>query len=226
MDDSGTFPVGNWLRDFCQGMIKSGLNKKVTIDCNLRFNSNLTQADYDLLKKAGFRFILYGLESASQKTLDHINKNLKVAQIEEGLTMAKKAGLSPHITVMVGYPWEEKEDIENTISFVRGLFKKGIVDTMQATVVIPYPGTPLFDECRKNHWLKTEAWEKYDMRQTIMKTKVSQDYIVKATARLFSVSILNKEFLFRTLGMLTSFDGQKYFTIQVLKYLAKMMEFK
>lgn len=226
MDDSGTFPVGKWIGDFCQGMIKRDLNKKVRINCNMRFNSGLSQEDYNLMGKAGFRFILYGLESASQKTLDRINKNLKIAQIEENLKMAKTAGLSPHVTVMVGYPWEEKADVEKTIDFVRLLFKKGIVDTMQATVVIPYPGTPLFTQCQKNHWLKTEDWDCYDMREVIMKTPVPEQYIVKATARLFSASIWNPQFIFRTLRMFSSLDGIKYFSLQVLKYLAKLKEFK
>lgn len=226
MDDSGTFPVGNWLKSFCQGLIGRGLNKKVRINCNMRFNSGLSADDYNLMRKAGFRFILYGLESASQKTLDRINKNLKVEQIEKSLRMAKKAGLSPHVTVMVGYPWEDKNDIDRTIDFVRSLFKKGIVDTMQATIVIPYPGTPLFSECQKNHWLKTEDWARYDMRETIMKTKVSEKYIIAATAKLFSVSIWNRQFILRTFKMLLTFDGLKYFSLQVLKYFAKLTEFK
>jgi radical SAM superfamily enzyme YgiQ (UPF0313 family) len=32
MDDSGTFPVGDWLREFCQGMIKRGYNQKIKMD--------------------------------------------------------------------------------------------------------------------------------------------------------------------------------------------------
>ncbi|MBI5465429.1 radical SAM protein [Candidatus Gottesmanbacteria bacterium] len=226
MDDSGTFPVGKWLKNFCQGMINLGLNQKVRINCNMRFHSGLSQDDYNLMAKAGFRFILYGLESASQETLDRINKNLKVEQIEENLRMAKKAGLWPHVTVMVGYPWEEKEDIEKTINFVQSLFKKGLVDTMQATIVIPYPGTPLFQECQKSGLLKTKDWDRYDMREPIMKTKVPEKYIIATTAKLFSVSIWNPQFILRALTMLFSFDGLKYFSLQVLKYFAKLWEFR
>ena len=44
MDDSGSFPVGTWLKTFCDEMIKRGLNKKVRIDCNMRFG-RLTKDD-------------------------------------------------------------------------------------------------------------------------------------------------------------------------------------
>jgi len=60
MDDTGTFPRGNWLRKFCNGMIERGYNKKVKINCNMRFDG-CSFEDYRLMRKAGFRFILFGL---------------------------------------------------------------------------------------------------------------------------------------------------------------------
>ena len=58
-DDTGTLPIGAWLHEFAEGMIKRGLNKKVKIGCNMRFNY-LSKEEYELMGKAGFRFILYG----------------------------------------------------------------------------------------------------------------------------------------------------------------------
>ena len=43
----------------------------------MRF-SMLTLEEYKLMKKAGFRFVLFGLESANQATLDRINKGEKI----------------------------------------------------------------------------------------------------------------------------------------------------
>jgi len=226
MDDSGTFPVGGWLRDFCQGMIKRGYQKKVRINCNMRFNAGLSEKDYRLMGKAGLRFILYGLESASQKTLDKINKNLKVEMIEPVLRWAKKGGLMPHLTVMVGYPWEDEKDVRNTISMAGNLFKKGLADSMQATIIIPYPGTPLFDYCKKRGLLKTKDWNRYDMRQLVVKTPVSQQKLLAAVRRLYSRSIWTPRFILNTLSQLKSVDGIKYVGFQALKYFGKLWEFK
>ena len=224
MDDSGTFPVGDWLREFCQGMIKRGYNKKIRFNCNMRFNAGLNEKDYQLMGKAGFRFILYGLESANQKTLDRINKNSRVEMIEPVLTWAVKAGLMPHITVMVGYPWEDKEDVQKTLNLARELFKKGLVFTMQATVVIPYPGTPLFSQCQKNHWLKTEDWDRYDMREPIMKTKLKDEELM-ACARSLYASFASPQFIWRTLSSIRNFDDIKYVSFQGLKFLSKLADF-
>lgn len=226
MDDSGSFPNGDWLREFCQGMIKRGYNRKIRFNCNMRFNAGLSPKDYLLMGKAGFRFILYGLESASQKTLDRINKNLKVEQIEPVLNCAKKAGLMPHLTVMVGYPWENEEDVRKTISLATGFFQKGLADSLQATIVIPYPGTPLFEECKKNNLLKTLDWSRYDMREPIMKTKVHEEKLEEAVRRLYSRSIWTPRFILNTLSQLKSIDGIKYVGFQTLKYFGKLWEFK
>lgn len=226
MDDSGSFPVGNWTREFCEEIIRRGYQKKIRLNCNMRFNSGLTQKDYDLMGKAGFRFILYGLESANQETLDRLNKNLKVDQIEPALRMAKKAGLWPHVTVMVGYPWEKEKEINQTVFFVKNLFKKGLVDSMQATIVVPYPGTPLFEECQKNNWLKTLNWSEYDMARPVMKAGVSEEKLLGAVRDLYSSSIWNQTFILNTLKQLKSIDGIKYVSFQGLKYLGKLLEFK
>jgi len=225
MDDSGTFPKKAWLREFAGLLIKSGLNKKVKINCNLRFNSDLTKGDYQLMFRAGFRFLLFGLESANQVSLDKINKNLKIDQVERALTWASQAGLMPHVTVMVGYPWEDEADIKRTIAFVKGLFQKGLIFTMQATLVIPYPGTPLFTEAKKKGWLKTQKWADYDMRKAVLRTKVTEKKL-KAYIQSLYASFVTPAFVFRTLKSIRRIDDIKYVSFQGLKLIAKKLDFR
>lgn len=225
MDDSGTFPVGDWLREFCQGMIDRGYSEKIKLDCNMRFNSGLTQKDYQLMAKAGFRFLLYGLESANQKTLDRLNKNLKVAQIKKAAQMAKKAGLWPHATAMVGYPWETKAEAQKTLNLAHELFKEGWIDTLQATVVIPYPGTPLFAECQESNWLKTLDWDRYDMKEPIMKTPMADKEIMELVRGIYT-SFLSPQFIFRKAKeALTDFDKFKYYLWLSWKFFSKRKDF-
>ncbi|PIS08802.1 B12-binding domain-containing radical SAM protein [Candidatus Beckwithbacteria bacterium CG10_big_fil_rev_8_21_14_0_10_34_10] len=226
MDDSGTFPVGKWLKDFCQGMIKKGFHKKIKININMRFNADLSQKDYLLMKKAGFRFLLFGLESSNQKTLDKLNKNLKIDQIEPVLKWAKKAGLNPHLTVMLGYPWETKKDIKNTLNYSKLLFKKGFIDSLQATIIIPYPGTPLFKEAKRKKLLKTLNWNKYDMKQAVLTTKIREKEI-KSMIKNFYKSIFSLQFVLRkTKEALLNFDVFKYYLRFSFKYFSKLKDFK
>lgn len=225
MDDSGTFITGNWLREFCRGLIKRGYHKKVKFNCNMRLGTDLIEEDYQLMGQAGFRFILYGLESVNQKTLDKINKGLRADQVEKTLTFASRAGLMPHVTVMVGYPWETEADIKRTIDFVKGLFRRGLIFTMQATLLIPYPGTPLFAEAQKKGWLKTQNWTDYDMRKAILKTKLSDEKLKGYIQSLYA-SFATPKFIFRTLKSIRGLDDVKYIIFQGLKFLGKRMDFR
>ena len=225
MDDSGTFPIGDWLREFCNGMIERGYSKKIRMSCNMRFNSGLTETDYQLMGKAGFRFLLYGLESVNQNTLDKINKNLKVSQIKPALKWAKKAGLKPHLTVMIGYPWETKKEAKKTLGFAKEIFEEGLADTLQATIIIPYPGTPLFKEAKKMGWLKTKDWERYDMREPILKTKMT-DGEIKELVQGFYKSIFNHKWILRKAKEgLTDWDTFKYYWRMTLKLPSKLIDF-
>lgn len=222
-DDSGTLPVGKWLYNLCHQIIKRGLNKKVTFGCNMRFGA-LSQKEYHLMKKAGFRFILYGLESANQKTLDFINKNEKTSWAIETLKMAKIAGLEPHITVMIGYPHETLIDAQKTLNFARKIFQENLADSLQATILIPYPGTPLFKYCQKNHLLLTQDWEKYDMRQPIIKSPIPASTEVQLVQNLFK-GILTPKFLIKKITSIKSFDDVKFLATYGFKYIKKLKDF-
>ncbi|MDO8497630.1 MAG: radical SAM protein [bacterium] len=204
-DDAGTFMIGPKLKKFCELLIQSGYNKKVRYGINMRFNA-LTQDYYYLMGKAGFRFILYGMESGNQKTLDKLDKGTKEADAINGPRMARKGGLDPHITIMLGYPWETYEDARRTIEIAKYAFKKGYYETMQATIVIPYPATPLWKECKEKGWLLSEDYDKYDMRQPVMKIPFSHEKLLELEQDLYS-SFMSPQYIIRkVLGIRSPHD--------------------
>ncbi|TRZ96183.1 radical SAM protein [bacterium] len=224
MDDTGCFPVGEWLRGFSKGMLSKGYNRKIYFDCNLRFGS-LSEEDFVLMKKAGFRLLLFGLESANQKTLDKINKNLKVERIVQDCKAATKAGLFPHITIMFGYPWETYEEAMRTLNLGSWLLKKGYAYTMQATMVIPYPGSLLFEECRRDNLLTTLNWDDYDMRQPVMRTQIPDAKLMGLIQGMYKVSF-QPEFILRKLCSLRDLDDLKYYLRAAKKVLGHLFDFK
>jgi len=220
-DDSGTFPVGPWLKEFCNHIIKNKI--KVSLGCNMRFGA-LSEEEFKLMQKAGFRFMLFGFESANQKTLDKINKNNKIDNVIPTLKLCKKYHIDTHITVMVGYPWETKKDLDNTINFSRNIFKNNLAASLQATIIIPYPGTPLFDYCKKNNLLKTLDWDKYDMRQAIIKTK-NPTYLKTSVQDLFK-SIITPKYILNKITSIRSFSDIKFLMFYAIKYFQKLNDFR
>lgn len=136
-DDSGTFPVGKWLVLFCD-MAK---DFKMVFGCNMRIGAGV---DYDLMKHAGFRMLLYGVESANQYTLDRINKGINANDIIPEIKRASEAGLEPHLAIMCGYPWESEDEELRTIELVHLCLKKGWAKTAQASLY-QVPGESAID---------------------------------------------------------------------------------
>ena len=148
------------------------------------------------MKRAGFRLVLFGLESANQATLDRLCKGVAVEQIVSGARDAAKAGLNVHVTVMFGYPWEGAAEIANTVRLARMLLRKGYAYTLQVTMLIPYPGTPLFKELEDGGHLVTKVWDDYDMRTLVMKAGVSEE-VIKAAVRQVYRTFLHPETVVR-----------------------------
>ena len=224
MDDSGTFPIGEWLRDFCEGMIERGYNRKISLDCNMRFGA-LSGDEYRLMKRAGFRLLLFGIESANQNTLNRINKNVQAEDIIESCRQARKSGLYPHITIMFGYPWETYPDALNTLKLGKYLLRKGYAYTVQSTVVIPYPGSPLFEECKTNGWLKTLDWQKYDMKQPVMISSLGDEKIMRLVRSLYGIAF-NPEFIYNRLKTISSLADANYFLRAIPRVFGHIFDFR
>ena len=211
MDDSGSLPVGPWLKTFCEEIIRRGYQKKLRIDCNMRFG-RLSFEDYKLMRRAGFRLVLFGVESANQATLDRFCKALKVEDVEKGAEWAHKAGLDVHLTFMFGHAWEGPAEMAKTVALARKMLAKGWASTLQCTITIPYPGTPLFKELDAADGLTTRDWDEYDMRRQITKTPLaSEDEIKCAVQKVYRGFLQPEALLRRLLSTKTLFDFSFYY---------------
>ncbi|MCF6246321.1 MAG: B12-binding domain-containing radical SAM protein [Desulfobacula sp.] len=99
---------------------------------------------------AGCYQVCLGVETGNQDLLDGLlSKNLNLKTIEPCVNAAKKAGLAVHLFLMVGFPGESLEQMENTISFAEKLD----VDSCSISIYSPLPGTPLYAYARDNNFL-------------------------------------------------------------------------
>ena len=126
-DDAASLATGAWLDEFCEKL--KPLDMKFS--CNMRFG---THTPYKKLKDAGFRMLLYGLESANQDTLDKVNKGTSINMAISELMYAAECGIEPHIAVIFGYSWETDADAERTLKLVQMLLRKGYAKTAQASL--------------------------------------------------------------------------------------------
>jgi radical SAM superfamily enzyme YgiQ (UPF0313 family) len=126
---------------------------------------------------------------------------------------------------MFGYPWETYEDASKTVNLGKWLLKKGYAYTMQATVVIPYPGSPLFEECLQNGWLKTRDWSSFDMKAPVMKSPIPDEKIMELVQSLYGVA-LNPEFIFNRLMSISDFSDVSFFFRALPRVFGHIFDFK
>lgn len=125
------------LIDICQGLIHRKM--KMVWRCYSRVDT-LDEGLLKLMKKAGCFEICFGVESGCQKSLDLMKKNIKVEVSEKVIKLCKKIGILCKAFIMLGFPWETKEDIETTIAFIERI----VPDDVQFMCVTPMTNTKLW----------------------------------------------------------------------------------
>ena len=225
-DDTGCFPAGEWLRHFSNLMIERGYNKKVEFSCNMRFGA-LKQEDYRLMKKAGFRMLLFGIESGSQTTLDRLNKGTTIDSIMNESKLLRHEGLEPHITIMVGYPWETRQEALNTLNVAKTLMQKGWAFTLQSTIVTPYPGSKLYAQALENGWFRVDPrdYERFDMKEPVMTTPdMTPEDVMALCDEIYKV-FLTPKYMLRQLFRIRSFKDIEYSVKGAAKVLGHVKDF-
>ena len=183
-----------------------------------------------MLGDSNFRFILYGIESANQRSLDLLNKGTTVRQQWESVKWASEAGLEPHVTCMVGYPWETFDEAKRTIDFTRETFDRGWINTLQGTIVIPYPGTQLYAQAREHDWLRfdgPEHWERYDMREPVLRSPIPTPEIMGLVQSLYTSFLTPRYVTRKLLHAGKSRDHFRYYVVRGSRYIVgHMLDFR
>jgi radical SAM superfamily enzyme YgiQ (UPF0313 family) len=97
----------------------------------------------ELLRASGCIHASFGVESGSPKLLAKhaMHKNQTPQQIQWALENAHKANIRSRIFLIVGFPGETDETIQETLTLV----KQCPWDEFSVYPLIAYPGTPLHD---------------------------------------------------------------------------------
>ena len=128
------------VREFCELILSNKI--KFQWACLSRVDS-LDQELLTLMKRAGCFRIYFGIETFSKRVLDIYQKGYHPDRIFPLVTMVKKANIEAAGFFMIG-GIQTEEEFERDIR----LAKKTALDYITAEKVIPYPGTPLFEQMK------------------------------------------------------------------------------
>jgi radical SAM superfamily enzyme YgiQ (UPF0313 family) len=140
--DDDTFGVtGKRLVALCRSLEKARLG--LTFSCETHV-SLITEATVTAMVRGGFTTVQLGLESGDDAMLRRIGKGFTVKQALEAAGLVKSAGLRLEAFFMVGFP----DETEDSLNATRRLMETLEADKLIYSIFTPYPGTPLFEQCR------------------------------------------------------------------------------
>ncbi len=151
-DDSLTLNVKN-LECLCDLMEPLGIVWNTVNGIRPDYHSSKAGFQEKMFKKmadSGCYQACLGVETGNQDLLDNLlRKRLNLNTVKPCVDAAKKAGISVHIFLMVGFPGETIEDMERSMDFAATLG----ADSFSISIYTPFPGTPLYEYAKENDYL-------------------------------------------------------------------------
>jgi anaerobic magnesium-protoporphyrin IX monomethyl ester cyclase len=141
------------LEELCKGLIS--LQERRGLEMRFRgfVKAELfTQEQAHLMKEAGFRVILSGVESGSLEMLTAMRKKTTPAINAQCVEYTHAAGMTFKSLMSLGHPGENRKTVRESVMWANQNLKQG--DEIDWTVITQYPGSPYFDRSisENGHW--------------------------------------------------------------------------
>src|SRR5512144_3008486 len=109
------------------------------------------------MQRSGCVGVFIGLESFSQQALCSQHKTLKSPELyREAIRILHRHGMVVEASLIFGFDTDSRDVFETSLKMLDRIG----ADVMQASILTPLPGTPLFDEMRDR--IIDFNWEHYD----------------------------------------------------------------
>lgn len=130
----------------------ANLIKPLGISWTINARANCDYETLKTMREAGLRHVVVGYESGSPQILKNIKKGVTKEQAIQFTKDCKKLGLSIHGAFIMGLPGETKETIRETIEYAKQLD----LNSIQASLASPYPGTEFYAMAKEQGWIASD----------------------------------------------------------------------
>ncbi|HEY3403574.1 MAG TPA: radical SAM protein [Ohtaekwangia sp.] len=176
-----------WLTAFRDELQKRHI--QIPYECITRAD-RLNEDVVKMLKETGCFRVWIGAESGSQKVIDLMDRRVDVNQVRDMIRLVRRYDIESGTFIMLGYPGETEEDIEETIHHL----KESNPDHFTITVAYPIKGTELYQEVEALQVTKLD-WSQSNDRMIDFKRRYTRryyDYAVKRVINEVNASRIHK----------------------------------
>ena len=143
----------DWMMELCRGMISNNLGMKWMCFSKA---GNISIPLLELMRNAGCEYILYGIESFSERMLRRMNKGYNVDMAIKTLNLTQEIGITSAFTLLFGFPGETEDTLAETLSAFGNLHKG--VKCSAANIFQPHPGSTIYIDLKKTKLINDEIW--------------------------------------------------------------------
>ncbi len=165
-----------WIAEFHNEMIQNHITIPFEIITRAeRLNDLVLQQ----LKEIGCYRIWIGAESGSQNVIDAMDRRVKVKTVKDMIQKTNAFGMESGTFIMLGYPGETEQDINETIQYLKE------ANPTHYTITIAYPikGTSLYNEI-ENNITERPNWEVSTDREIDFKRTYNKKYYKYAVRKV------------------------------------------
>jgi hopanoid biosynthesis associated radical SAM protein HpnJ len=156
-DDDTMTDARPWVEDVARKLGPVLVPRGMTWSTNAKVN--VPYETLKVLKENGLRLFTVGFETGSQEILNNVKKGMKVEWAHEFAENCHTLGIKMHGTFIVGLPGETRETLRQTIEFAKRINPH----TLQVSLAAPFPGTYLYDQAKREGWLRHDTGERGDL---------------------------------------------------------------
>ncbi len=156
--------------------------------CQVRCDVAENKPLLDHMARAGCRLVCVGFESVNPKTLEAYQKNQTLSEIVNAIRSFHKRHIKVHGMFVLGGEDDNKASVWETLRFAL----KEKIDTIQMSILTPFPGTKVHEELEKEHRIFSKDWSLYDGQHIVftpklLSAKALQVNVLKAYAKFYSL---------------------------------------
>jgi radical SAM superfamily enzyme YgiQ (UPF0313 family) len=197
--------------EIAEGLVRVGSTFRWSIQATTNLTARLSTDELRLLRRAGLHQICQGVDSASPKILQLMNKTFQdFDSIYLSAQRCLEADIRPSFNIIFAYPGEDNSDRRLTIDFIMDVCRRFPGAEFWTNIFTPYPGSPIMSEAQEKGIEVPETfegWADYFPRYTVLpwlkgdahrRVQVMRDYLRMAFDRV-PISKLDSNTLIRVL---------------------------
>ena len=143
---------------FCDLMIESGLNKKMSWRCGNGIRVDMVTLELlKKMKRAGCYMASLGIESGNDQILKKMKKGINLEQVRKAVDWCKEVGIETRGLFMFGNFGEDEKTMQDTIDFAKSLN----LDTATFHITIPFPETEYWKIVKKEGKIYPKNYRDY-----------------------------------------------------------------